>query len=141
MIRMLVALVAANVAAPFLLSLYILARITLDDPTLVFSSIESSLLVSLAIFYAGLGEVFLSAFPISLLLALAERYFRWRAPWIYLVAGAITGVGFTLLTNDWHFPGSPFRQPIFPLTVVIGAVCGWIYWRIATGGRTKAPLA
>jgi hypothetical protein len=22
-----------------------------------------------------------------------------------------------------------------------GAICGWIYWRIATGGQPKAPLA
>jgi hypothetical protein len=136
---MLLALVAANVAAPCLFSLYILGRFTLDDPGLVFSSIGSALLVSLAIFYAGLGEVFLNAFPISLLLALIGRYFRWCAPWIYLVAGAITGVGFNLLTNGWHVYGSLLSWPMVPISIVIGALCGWIYWRIAMG--SKRPLA
>jgi hypothetical protein len=136
------AALVANAAAPYLLVLYTYIKAALLDPVDALGSDWTDTLTAIAVVVAvswvGMAVSFL---PLTLIFALIGKAASWWSWWIYTMAGAAFGIGATL----WLFPwihGPPEESPEYYLThTLIGTICGWIYWRIATGGRPKAPLA
>jgi hypothetical protein len=114
MIRMLIAVVAANAAAPCLFVLALLVNLAADDTDSP-GSLGALLDVSFAALFLSFDAVFSTAFPASLLFALTGRYFRWRSSWIYLAGGAVIDLSggrsghrarFHLLALGLHSPCS-----------------------------------
>jgi hypothetical protein len=139
--RILAAVFVANLAAPCLFMLFGLVRIGFLDP-IAFSRIGRPDEFELVIFEGAVLITFMTVFPVSLGLAFLGRRLGWRSHWIYLLGGAVIGLGFNflLIAEDWRFPRSPSDQSLYLANIVIGAICGWIYWAIATGGRSHAPI-
>jgi hypothetical protein len=127
-----VAVLVANIAAPLLFALVVLTSWILQRPE-AFSWNGAFRLVAL---FGVLGSVpvLRLAFPASLVLAMIGLGLRWRSRRIYLGGGILIGLFFylTLLQN-----GASKDSEYLAASIPIGAICGWIYWRIAIG-RTPA---
>jgi hypothetical protein len=135
MIRMLIAVVAANAAAPCLFVLALLVNLAADDTDSP-GSLGALLDVSFAALFLSFDAVFSTAFPASLLFALTGRYFRWRSSWIYLAGGAVIGLGF--ISWHWGFTLHVLRRPIFYWIIAISFACAWLYWLVARESLTEA---
>jgi hypothetical protein len=126
------AALVANAAAPSLLVLYTYVKAALVDPMDPFGSDWTDTLTPIVVFvvmsWVGMAVSF---FPLTLIFALVGKAASWRSWWIYTMAGAAFGIGAT----PWVFPWihhSPAESPEYYLVhILIGAICGWIYWRIA----------
>ncbi|UVF19894.1 hypothetical protein HPT29_001715 [Microvirga terrae] len=140
--HLLVSLIAvglANVVAPLLTGfLSLLLGIALNPQTFSYRSAFEGLAL-FALF--GVPLVFMSIFPVSLILALLGLFFRWRSLWIHAVGGAALGLGFAFLAYDWSFPRGLNDQRFFPAATFAGALCGWVYWRIAITQTPDRPHA
>ncbi len=135
MLRVLVAAVAANAAAPCLFVLAVSTHLALTDPGFP-RNYGSHLGVSLAALLLSFCAVFSTALPASLLVALTGFYCRWRNPWIYLAGGAATGLGFVLW--HWGFTFHLLRRPFFYWIMAISLACAWLYWRMVREVLTEA---
>jgi hypothetical protein len=136
MSRMFAGVLAANAAAPLLYLTLASIRAALSFETSAFSGDPGFAgLIYVGIFFA----VFLMVLPASLLFAVLGRSRRWRSVWIYLAGGTAIGAGFALFMDDGRllYPG---QQRRFLIALVIGAICGWIYWRIAVAGSKPKPV-
>lgn len=128
MLRVLIAAVTANAAAPCLFVFAVSTRMALADPD--FSrNFGLHLSVFLVFLFGCFRAVFSTALPASLLFALTGFYCRWRSPWIYLAGGAMIGLGFFL--RYWSFTLHQLRRPSFYSIMAISLVCAWLYWLIA----------
>ncbi|NIX75361.1 hypothetical protein [Microvirga terricola] len=81
-------------------------------------------------------------FPIALLAALIGAWMGWRSRWIYLFGGAVLAC-MPIYVLAEMFPGSERKLLLTLVGTMIpsGAICGWIYWRIAIGRPSKAAHA
>ena len=71
-----------------------------------------------------------TVFPVSLMLALLGLALRWHSPRIYIGGAAAIGLGFYFFRLSHLSSGN---EDYLLTSVLIGAICGWIYWRIAIG--------
>jgi hypothetical protein len=133
--RQLAALLAASAAAPYLTSLFLsLHLLNSHGITSVGDAFE---------FVAGLViygiPITLAASIFGTILIAMGLYHRITAIIFGAALGGAFQLGLTTLTDPGR-RGNDFWPYLISMTFS-GAICGWIYWRIATGGRTKAPLA
>lgn len=124
---------AASLAAPFLGSL----SIALADPPLE-RGLSSAIYITLEtgafiLFANGLLLVLLFA----LLAALVNAAGQFRKP-MALLCGAALGLGLTSLLFATDRPGV---QTLLPGAALSGALCGWIYWRIAFHSTPRTATA
>ncbi|MEZ0169013.1 hypothetical protein [Microvirga sp. TS319] len=124
MLRVLIAAVAANAAAPCLFVLVVGTAMALTDPNLP-RTLGSHLGVSFAVLLLSFNAVFSTALPASLLFALIGFCCRWRSPWICQAGGAAIGLGFVLL--HWGFTVRLLLRPFFYEIMAISLVCAWLY--------------
>lgn len=88
----------------------------------------------------GFIALFLFAIPLALLaligglLGLALERLGFLSPLPYIVCGALTGLGFLVFVMEGSLL-PPDNWPGFAICLS-GALCGWIYWRIALRGRS-----
>ncbi len=129
--RAIAGVVAANVAAPCLFLLLSGMYSALSEP----GSFSEITIVSFIVWgyslYAGILLALKTTLPISLLLAIIGDSLGLRSLWVHLSGAIAVGIGFALFLNDWTLPEDPGGQRLFLPCIVIGAICGWIYWRIA----------
>jgi hypothetical protein len=140
--RILVSLAAvgvANIAAPLLAWFFTILLLILLEPQDFSWSVGLDGLFLFILF--GLPLIFLSVFPVSLILALIGLFFRWRSVWIYVSGGAILGLVFAFSGYDWSFPKGADDQRFFSMEIFVGCLCGWIYWRIAIRRTLEAGHA
>jgi hypothetical protein len=135
--RRLQATLAACAAAPYLTALFMLIIDLLlsSEP-----EVENPLgfLIAIPIGTFGLLYFGLPLLCVGSLLAFSLHVLKWEAWWPHILSGAVLGSCF----GGWVLSEIFVRFPSLIVTGgLAGALCGWIYWRIATGGRTKAPLA
>jgi hypothetical protein len=137
-IRSIVGVLAAFAATPFVIaSLSILQRFASgQDLQSGWGQIQP---VGFAYIFAGLfGYVWLfEVLPLALVGAWIGSLFRLRNPLIFSAAGAILAACYVAVKNNWiqldDFGG-------VSVVCVSGAVCGWIYWRIAISGSSPAAV-
>src|SRR4051794_2542308 len=112
--RVLAAVCVANLAAACLFMLSVLVRIGFLDPV-AFPRTGRPDEIELVIFEGAVLITFTTVFPVSLGLAFLGRRLGWRSRWIYLLGGAVIGLGFDFLyfAEDWHFPRSPTDQSLY----------------------------
>lgn len=79
----------------------------------------------------------LPLFTASTLLVLLLGAAGAKASWFYASGGAVLGIGFAVAVDEGVFFGTWGPRLIGLAT---GAICGWIYWRIAFRS-TKTPGA
>jgi hypothetical protein len=136
-IRSIVGVLAAFAATPFVLeSLSILQRLaSSQDLQSGWGQIQpvgfGYILIGL-VGYEWLFEVL----PLALVGAWIGSLFRLRNPLIFSAAGAILAACYVLVKNNWIQFGD---FGVLSVVCVSGAVCGWIYWRIAISG--SSPVA
>lgn len=135
MLRVLIAAVVANAAAPCLFVVVGGTALALTDPNLP-RTLGSHLGVSFAVLLLSFHAVFSTALPASLIFALAGFYYRWRDTWIYLAGGAVIGLGFVLW--HWGFAANLLRRPFFYWIMAISLVCAWLYWLMARRALPEA---
>ncbi len=94
----------------------------------------------------SLGTICLIIFGIPLLLILASITFILKAcrlmRWPYFVgSGACMGLGFMIVGKpELYFSSEDYPQ-VTLIAACVGAVCGWIYWRIAVKSRSNQQAA
>jgi hypothetical protein len=132
MLRVMGALLAAILAGPYtyvILSGLLGFAFNPEIPKLS----TAIMFLPMLMFMGALGFVLL-AFP-ALLLGLAALGIAWRMK-LYtqrsaICAGAIIGLVLALLRLEYEFWSELLTSAI--IGALSGAICGWIYWRIATG--------
>jgi hypothetical protein len=141
--RHVVALFVASAAAPYLTLLFSFLQLL---TSLGFTDISDAFKFVVAILVLGTAGLMIFGTPIMLtastfgtILIAMGLYHRITT----IIFGAALGGAFHLGLDA--FSRSGWREgdfwPYFISMPLSGAICGWIYWRIATGGRAKAPLA
>lgn len=132
MVRLFVGAAVATFTAPLLGLVFLVLRGLLSRPE-TFAGLNPALALRLGFIVIRVAEglVFTAVFPIGLVLALVGYALRWRSPHLYGVGGAFIGLGFSLFTFEWTFPKGLQDRISLLVFCGIGAVCGWIYWRIA----------
>jgi hypothetical protein len=132
MMRKIGAVIAASLAAPSLAMLFGTLSALLFDPTSADFNLDS-LSIGLVAFGIAILFVFLFASPLALVLALTAAYFDVQKRWIHVMGSALVGLLFSLFVfGGLIFPSQP---QIHPLSLAIGSICGWIYWRIALAAQ------
>jgi hypothetical protein len=135
-----VGVLAATAVAPYLCFLtIILLRVFPDD----FDRIAGFLpLIKLV---TAVGTLALSTMAIPLLIFAGMviaglNSLGCRSRWQYMVGGGIFGLCFlgvfVLATPSYNLGDFYILVP----GALSGAICGWIYWRIAMGGRPQTPV-
>jgi hypothetical protein len=56
---------------------------------------------------------------------------------MHAAAGATAGLAFALWLVPLVVEASEIGRELYGAYLLIGAICGWIYWRIALGGRSE----
>jgi hypothetical protein len=138
--RHILGILAATVAAPylvlFLLSFSLLIQggsAGLEGPL---DLIKTLPLGTFALLMYGSPLLILSSLLAALLNALG-----WRSQWAIILGGATLGLCFMhLLFSSSYEPGKT-GFPVLSIGAICGAVCGWIYWRIAIGRTTESTRA
>jgi hypothetical protein len=137
-VRSIVSVLAAFAATPFVLvSLSILQRFAFgQDLQSGWGQIQP---VGFAYIFAGLfGYVWLfEVLPLALVGAWIGSQFRLRNPLIFSALGAVLAACYVPAKNNW-IQFDDFG--VLSAVCVSGAVCGWIYWRIAISGSSPAPV-
>jgi hypothetical protein len=126
MSRVIVGVMAANLAAPILYLLFI----ELFSPGLFSGGNDFLGIIIGAVFFT----VFLLAFPLSVFFALLGWFLRWRSSWAYVLSSVAVGMIFALFMNDGQLR-YPVHHRRFFIAAGIGLICGWIYWSIALRGQ------
>lgn len=121
------AVIIANVAALFLFWLTTSAAIVLFDARPWLDIFLDGLFL---VGFFGSVIVGTTIFPVSLALAYIGLLLHWVKRWICVGGGALIGTAFTLYGYQ-GVPLSGVDQRNALLFIGIGAICGWIYWRIA----------
>jgi len=137
MIRTIRGLVAANVAAPYLTVFFIFA---LDWLLATNAGQKSRFDID---FVGAIGTFALVALGLPLLLLSAAldlilAILNWRSPWQVVASGAALGLSFMVFLFFRSFHQS---WDLLLSGACSGAICGWIYWRIAirrTSGSSRA---
>ncbi len=130
--RHVLGLVAATVAAPYLVLLPSALLLEFNDV----ASYGESFDVLDVLKFLPLGTMTLAFCGIPLLIVAAIcaalfNFFQCRTKWTPMLAGALLGFCFvTILTSP---PSSEDWLTILAISTLPGAICGWIYWRIAIG--------
>jgi len=135
MIRVLIAVSAANLAGVCLFVFALSAHLALMDPD-ISRNFGSHLTISIVTLLLCSWAVFSTALPASLLFALTGLFCRWRSPWIYLAGGAAIGLGFILW--HWGFTLHLLRRPFFYWIMAISLACAWLYWWMVRGFLPEA---
>jgi hypothetical protein len=140
--RQLAALLVASASAPYLTSLFLsLHLLTRHSITGISDGIE----FVAAILIFGTFGLLIYGLPIAVAAGVFGGILIWIGFYHRIVAiifGAALGATFDLSLR--MLPGPDQSGDFWPYlisTTLSGAICGWIYWWIATGGRLKAPLA
>ena len=133
MIRLLWAVCAANLAAPFIFLTVLAAYEFPSSPLEGLKALAGVALVGVL----ALPQLFPFALPASLLLSVVGRVAGWRARWTFVAGGAVIGVVFLTVFSGDALDAYGETASFIPISIVTGAICGWIYWRIAIG-RTPA---
>ena len=121
------AVVTANIAAVFLFWMATSVAVALSGEQPWLQAFLNN------IFFVGLfGTVIVSItiFPVSLVVAYLGLLLRWTDRWLHIGGGALIGLAFTIFAFEGIPPSSADNRNAF-FFVCIGAICGWIYWRIA----------
>jgi hypothetical protein len=130
--RRIAAVIAANLAGPCLLVLHIFLLTAFTDPSRLNASDGAHMLMAFGVFllmtWAGMA---VTVFPASLLFAWLGWRAGWRSAWIYIAAGVVIGGVFNVLIPPLIFGSGEQTLSIFAFYGCLGAICGWIYWRIA----------
>lgn len=127
MIRMLGAVCAANLAAPFIFLLLMAMLQVPSTPLEGLKALAGVVLISVLV----LPQLLPFVVPVSLILSFIGRLAGWRARWVFVTGGALIGVGFLVVFFRRDLKAS-WEEPIFiPVSILTGTICGWIYWRIA----------
>jgi hypothetical protein len=140
MVRTVGALLAATLAGPYTyLLLSWLTNFALDPSV---PSLEASIMALPMLMFMGTVGLVLAGVP-ALLLGASALGFAWKLGLYsrrYAVsAGAIIGSGFAALYLDSEFQSETVQSVI--IGALSGAICGWIYWRIAIGRTPDDPHA
>ena len=131
MLRHILGVVAATVAAPYLIVIF--AEFPFDKTD------SSGLLFGInvatgALMFFGIPTLILAGICAAILHRLKLQTRGWC-----MLGGAGVGLGFLGLIQ--LLPGTTMNIGFWPLVLVVletllpGALCGWIYWRIALGPR------
>lgn len=122
-------LLAVNVTAAyltaFLMLLYSPGPFTVEKPLDLLKFVPFGTAIIL--------NFWLPIFTASTLLMLLLGAAGARASWLYASGGALLGIGLVVAVDEGAFFGTWGPRAIGLAT---GAVCGWIYWRIAFGGQS-----
>jgi hypothetical protein len=155
MIRTIGAIFAASFAAPYIVLLLLWLSKSIGSLGLLSTKADTSALPPDPLADAILLDILLKAttiigavvFIISAILVLVLKMMRSHNQRSVIISGGIIGAG--LLTVFAVF-GNPDLQlngeglngltTVWIDGVLSGAICGWIYWSIATGGHSKAPV-
>jgi hypothetical protein len=139
MARQIGALLLATIAAPYLGALSLLISTILSQGTMweIHALKEIPEFIGL-IFLVGTFGVALYGLPV-LLAASVTAFFitrlRVRSPVLIIGAGSLMGFGFGIYINRRNY------WTFVPGLALSGAICGWIYWRIAITQTPNAPRA
>ncbi|KLK92093.1 hypothetical protein AA309_16935 [Microvirga vignae] len=127
--RQLKGIVAATLAAPYVASLLMALRIVIFEyrsANALFTERfygDIALLGTIGLFYAGLPTLILSLIAASIL-----NMLKLRSVASSLLFGSVVGSAFGLFLSASSFRDNVHLMLIFAAS---GAICGWIYWRIA----------
>ena len=144
MVRLFVGAAVATFVAPLPFLVFVVVRVLFTRPDIL--SRDPAFALRLGSIFVRTAEllVFSTVFPVGLTLALIGHGLHWRSPHLFGVGGAFIGFGFSLFTFEWTFPNGLQDRISRCAFCGIGAVCGWIYWRIAVkptrqNGRAIEP--
>jgi hypothetical protein len=131
LIRLFVGAAVATFVAPLPFLVLVVVRVLFTHPDIL--SVDRAFALRLGFSFLRIAELFVfsTLFPVGLVLALIGYALRWRSRHLYGVGGAFIGLGFSLFTFEWRFPNGLQDRISLLAFCGIGAVCGWIYWRIA----------
>ncbi len=136
MLRHVLGVLAATIAAPYVASLaLVLSELPskgIPDPQ------DLGGLIFILLFF-GTYDVIVFGVPtllIGSLLGAVLAKFKLQAPWHVALASSIVGLTFL----GFLFGVGESSGARFLLGAPTGAICGWIYWRIAIRGSARAPV-
>jgi hypothetical protein len=133
---MIAAVIVANLAGPCLLALDLFVLIILTDPARLNPSDGAYMLMAFGVhLLMRWASMAVTIFPSSLLFAWLGYRAGWRSAWIHLAAGALISAVFNVLIPPLIFDSGEQNFDAFAFYACLGAICGWIYWRIAVRGQ------
>ncbi|MCG7394643.1 hypothetical protein MHY87_17195 [Microvirga sp. ACRRW] len=132
--RIVAGVITASLLAPFVFALFILLLVVtfVHDFPFELELLYGVLFVSLG----ALIEYGFVLFPASAVIAYGLYRFGIRSPWPPIFCGAALGPTLTLLMSP-HILGIEW---ISLLAILPGAICGWIYWRIALYRTARSTM-
>ncbi|SCY18774.1 hypothetical protein [Microvirga guangxiensis] len=133
--RQIKGIVGATLAAPYIATILLaLPPIILENPLRLF---EIGFYESvLALGTIGLFWSIVPTLILSLLVAGVLNLQRLRSPMASALAGLAIGLCFGTFFSSSNFDSNWHVMLTFCIS---GAICGWIYWRIAVRGRSPDP--
>lgn len=122
------ALFMSNMAAWFLLIATSPFVAFVMDP--IRTNLSSALFMMFIMIYYGSVYILIGFLPFSIIASLLGLVLQRQSQKNCIGGGVLTGLGFYLSLTFCIGPEDGF---VFILGPALGAVCGWIYWRIAIG--------
>lgn len=122
------ALVASNLFAWLLLVVTSPVMVLIHD--MASGRWDSSLFMMLIMFYLGPVYILIAFAPLSIIMVLMGLVLHRHSRKDCIVGGILTGLGFHL---SFSVILGLQDACVFATGAPIGAICGWVYWRIAIG--------
>jgi len=129
--RQIKGIIAAALAAPYVAIFLMASRVVIlehDDQAALFTKDfyeDVAFLGTIGLFYAGVPTLILSLIAAGIL-----NLLKLRSAKASMLTGSVVGLIFGTFFSASSFRDNTHLMLIF---TVSGAICGWIYWRIAIG--------